>query len=61
MGFDLQDLFDSLKGVDKNLVACYVGEFKRGKAFKPLDFETFLVRECDNQGSLLMSSAENIV
>jgi hypothetical protein len=39
----------------------YLGELRRAKAIIPLSFETFLLRTCDDQGSLKKISAENYV
>ena len=61
MSFSCTNLFDSLKGVDKKLVSFYVGELKKENAFVPLNMDSFIVRECDQDGMLLKMSAENLV
>ena len=61
MAFNFDCIFESLKSLDQQIVSCYIGELKRENAFKPLNLETFSVRDCDSEGTLMKISAENIV
>ena len=62
----MSELFATLKikygaDVDKHILSLYVGELKREGGFSSLEFETFLVRDCDQNGSLLKLAAVNLV
>ena len=63
---DLSQLFVTLKikygaDVDKHILSLYVSEMKREGGFSSLEFEIFLVRDCDKNGSLLKHAAVNLV
>ena len=63
---DLSELFAILKikyeaDVEKNILSLYVGELKREGGFSSLEFERFLVRDCDQNGSLLKLAAVHLV
>ena len=47
--------------MNKHILSLYVGELKREGGFSSLEFETCLVRDCDQNGSLLKLAAVNLV